>query len=113
MKSAWPAGGELQPRRWNVPEERLDVGPRDEIAVLGVVSAEATGEEPPEARTQARIDARHPPGVVLAHQLDLPRLDQPGRGDVDQAAVEHVVAEQQLIRAALELGPVQPRGGGL
>src|SRR5437588_9324349 len=102
MKSAWPAGGELQPRRWNVPEERLDVRPWDEIAVLGVVSAEAAGQEAPEARAEARIDARHPPGVVLAHQLDLPRFDQPGRGNVDQAAVQHVVAEQQLIRPALE-----------
>ena len=56
---------------------------------------------------EARVDSGHAPDAVLAHQLDLARRDQPGGVDVDQAAVEHVGAQQHLAGPALELRQVE------
>ncbi len=106
MQPPQPAG-ELQPGRRDVGDERLDVAPGDELRVLGVVTAEAPGEEAPQARAQAGVDSRHPPHAVLTDELDLTRLDQPRRGDVDQAAIEHVGSQQDLAGTPLELGEIQ------
>ena len=62
----------------------------DELVVLGVVSARNGAAGSAQARAEARIDAGHPPGAVLADELDLAGGDQRGRLDVDQAAVEDV-----------------------
>ena len=109
-----PARRHLQARGGHVPDERLDVPPGHELAMLGVVAAEPTWQQPPEPRANARVDAGHAPrAVVVADQVNLVRGDQAGGVDVDQAAIEHVGAEQHLAGAPLELRQVQLAGGRL
>ena len=89
-----------------------------ELSVLSVVAPEAARQQPEQTHLERRIDAGHAPGPVLVHQLDVAGGHQPRGVDVDQAAIEHVGAEQHLSGPALELGQVElrrcgPRRGAL
>jgi len=53
---------------------------------------------------EARIDPHDSPQAVLAHDLDFPRGHEPGCRDVDQATVEDVLAQQDLVRPADRTG---------
>ena len=106
---------EPQARGRHVADERLELGPRDELPrARRRRSRSAPREQAPEARAEARVDPGDAPRAVLVDQLDLAGAHQPRGVDVDQAVAEHVGAQQHLAGAALELGEVElgrRRGG--
>ena len=71
----------------------------------------APRQQPAEAGAEARVDPGDAPRAVLVDQLDLARAHEPRGVDVDQAATEHVRAEQHLAGPALELREVELRRG--
>ena len=107
------SGRELQPRSRDVPDERFDIPPVDELPVLGVVAAKAPGQEAPEPGPEARVDAGYPPGAAVAHQFDLARPDQVRGADIDHAVIEDVRTKQHLTGTPLELRKVELGRRGL
>ena len=92
-----------------MPDERLQIAPGHKLAVLAVVATEAAREQPPEPRPEARVNPGNAPGALVTHKLDLTSRDEPRRVDVDQAAIQHVGAQQHLTRPSLELGEIELR----
>ena len=91
-----------------MPDERLDRRPVHESLTL-----DATAEQPAAQTAGARVDSGDDPASVLEPQLDVMRDDEASRVDADQPAPEHVVAEQYLALAALEVGEVEILSGEL
>ena len=101
-------GAERSRERRDVPDERLDLGPRARTPRArrrGRESAAATAGA--SARPQARVDPGHAPRAVLVHQLDLARRTSRAVLTLIRLRSEHVGAQQHLARPALELGEVE------
>ena len=91
-----------------MPDEGLDSGPVDESRLL-TSAAEKTAAQ----TAGAGVDARdHPPRVLLA-QLDVMSHHEPAGVDADEPAAEHVVTEQHLPLAPLEMSEVEILAGEL
>ena len=83
-------------------DEGLDRRPVDESLIL-----DATTEEPGAQTTGAGVDAGDHPSRVLVAELDVVGDHKPAGIHRDQPAAEHVVTEQDLALASLEVGKVE------
>ena len=77
----------------------------------GIVRTPA--EEAPAQTSRAGVDARDDPLPVLGAQLDVVRDHEPARVHADEPAPEHVVTEEHLSLASLEVGEVEILSGEL
>ena len=83
--------GHAQAHGGDVADERLHVGPVEELAGRDV-RAERLGQQPPQAPARAGVDAHDAPRARDQRQLDLVRAHEPRPLDVDQLTVEQVLA---------------------
>ena len=88
--------------------EGLDRRPVHESGVVGTAA-----EEPAAQTSRASVDARNDPLPILGAQLDVVRDHEPARVDTDEPPAEHVVTEQHLSLASLEVGEVEVLSGEL
>src|SRR5579864_8435743 len=93
-------------------QERLDIAPGHKLLVLGVVTSVAPRDKSKQPGSEAGIHTRDPPGAVLVDELHLTSSHEAGGGDVDHIVVEDVCAQENLTRAARELGQIQLRRRG-
>src|ERR1700694_5628230 len=82
--------------------EWLDVGPVDKGPRFMGAGADSAWQQPAQHAARAGVDADHPPGASDDRELDVIGVDQPARVNADDAAVEHVLTQQDLALPTLE-----------
>ena len=97
-----------QTHAWHVPDEGLDARPVEELAGTDA-PPELLRQQAPHRPTRPGVDAHHAPPALEPRELDVVGPDQPRSLDVDQLAVEHVLTQEHLARATLEMTQIEPR----
>jgi len=102
MEASQAAEWHEQSRAGNVSHERLNGCPVDEPGVVGT-----TAQEPASQASRAGVDARDDPLPFLGAQLDVVRDHETAGVHADEPPAEHVITEQHLSLAPLEMGEVR------